>query len=347
MTANSLVLVTGVSGFLGAHVVHQLLEAGYRVRGTARSNKAEFVQKWYTQYGDRIEIVPLDDLIHSDYSSALRGVDAILHVAAPLAGRSATHAEQIDAAVEGTRNILEQAEIAGVTKFTLVSSIITALPISRFGEGPLVTDKASDWNPVTRDQGLSPEADVYTVYGAEKTVAEQYLWDFADKHPHMDCASVNPSFFLGPFAPEWRASEPGIPALSTDRILYSFLRPDGPLMERLTSIDVRDVARSLVLSLSAPPTSQVGRKRFVMTGPSIQPREAAEYIAHERHELQDRISEMWKKAGPAQETNIDNSRAKEVLGLEFTDWHKTVLEGVDALIAIEKEWKQQGWVPPQ
>ena len=25
--------VTGVSGFLGAHVVHQLLVAGYRVRG--------------------------------------------------------------------------------------------------------------------------------------------------------------------------------------------------------------------------------------------------------------------------------------------------------------------------
>ena len=99
---------------------------------------------------------------------------------------------------------MEQAERAGVTKFTLVSSIITAIPISRFGEGSLVTDKgrspiscqtitkthlASDWNPVTRDQGLSPEADVFTVYGAEKTVAEQYLWDFADKHPHMDCAS--------------------------------------------------------------------------------------------------------------------------------------------------------------
>lgn len=35
--AAPLVLVTGVSGFLGAHCAQQLLAAGYRVRGTVRS----------------------------------------------------------------------------------------------------------------------------------------------------------------------------------------------------------------------------------------------------------------------------------------------------------------------
>ena len=37
-----LVLVTGANGYLAAHVVQQLLESGYRVRGTVRNpNDAE------------------------------------------------------------------------------------------------------------------------------------------------------------------------------------------------------------------------------------------------------------------------------------------------------------------
>lgn len=35
--ANTTVLVTGASGFIGLHCVLQLLQQGYRVRGTVRS----------------------------------------------------------------------------------------------------------------------------------------------------------------------------------------------------------------------------------------------------------------------------------------------------------------------
>ena len=38
---SALVLVTGASGYLASHIVHQLLEKGYRVRGTVRSLKNE------------------------------------------------------------------------------------------------------------------------------------------------------------------------------------------------------------------------------------------------------------------------------------------------------------------
>lgn len=34
-----MVLVTGASGYVASHVVHNLLKAGYRVRGTVRSLK--------------------------------------------------------------------------------------------------------------------------------------------------------------------------------------------------------------------------------------------------------------------------------------------------------------------
>lgn len=56
----SLVLVTGVNGFIGSHVADQLLLAGYRVRGTVRSeSKGEWVKELFDKkYGEgKVEIV--------------------------------------------------------------------------------------------------------------------------------------------------------------------------------------------------------------------------------------------------------------------------------------------------
>ena len=47
------------------------------------------------------------------------------------------------------------------------------------------------------------------------------------------------------------------------------------------------------------------------------------------------------------ESNFDTSRVKEVLGFEFTDWHKTVDDAVDSLLALEKDWLSQGWTRPE
>lgn len=148
-------------------------------------------------------------------------------------------------------------------------------------------------------------------------------------------------------APEWDTIEPGPSALSTNHILYDLLRRNGTLRPNPSSVDVRDVARALVLSLNAPPTSQVGRKRILMSGEWFVPAEAVAYVAEMRPELKGRLNEAWKKEVMSPKNNIDNSRAKEVLGLELTDWRKTVLDGVDSLIALETEWKSRGWVPPQ
>ena len=95
--------VTGASGFVGSHVVSELLREGYTVRGfvhvpqsysveltfagivsAIRSHNAPRVSKSYESFGDRFTTVIIDDLVTSDLQAAVRGTRcadaAVLHL---------------------------------------------------------------------------------------------------------------------------------------------------------------------------------------------------------------------------------------------------------------------------
>lgn len=154
---------------------------------------------------------------------------------------------------------------------------------------------------------------------------------------------VNPPFFYGPFAPGWSNPEGSRSALSTNAMLYDLLCQDGPLPKRPTYIDVRDVARSLVNALDAPSTSQVGRKRILMTGEWFSAYEAVGYLSEVRPELRERMSKEAKRPTEKPVTKISNARAKEVLRLdEVTPWRKSVIDAVDDLVKLEAELAARG-----
>ena len=54
---------------------------------SARSGKADAVRASYTKYGDRVEIVVIDDLINGDFTDVLKDVYGVIHVASPFPGR--------------------------------------------------------------------------------------------------------------------------------------------------------------------------------------------------------------------------------------------------------------------
>ncbi|KAJ7440351.1 hypothetical protein B0H11DRAFT_2353660, partial [Mycena galericulata] len=214
---SELIFVTGASGFFGSHVVLQLLEKGYHVRAAARGTKADYLKSTYASYGDRFEIIKISDIAHDQFPEALAGVDAVIHSASPLPGR-AEPAALLAAAVEGTLNVIVQAEKAGVKRMVVTSSIATVLnPQDSF------TDQ--DWNPVTKEFALTGGNGMAT-YAASKKFAELALWEWADKHPHVEVTTLNPPIFYGPFTAHFPLPEPDFGALSTDLFLYNLLFPD-------------------------------------------------------------------------------------------------------------------------
>ena len=77
---SSTVLVTGAAGFIGSHVVRELLEQGFSVRGTVRNpTNAEFLKD--LSGAERLDIVQMDLLQPESVVSAVKGcVDVVLRI---------------------------------------------------------------------------------------------------------------------------------------------------------------------------------------------------------------------------------------------------------------------------
>ncbi|KAJ7753635.1 hypothetical protein DFH07DRAFT_904109 [Mycena maculata] len=336
---SELIFVTGATGFLGSHVVLQLLEKGYRVRAVARSAKADQLNIGYAGYGDRFEVVKITDIVHDQFPEALAGVDAVIHSASPLSGR-AEPAAMLATAIEGTLNVVVQAEKAGVRRIVVTSSIATVL-------NPKQSFTDQDWNPVTKETALSGENELVT-YAASKKFAELALWEWADKHPHVEVTTLNPTIFYGPFTSHFRSSipAPNFTALSTNVLLYKFLFPDGAFPWSPVHIDVRDVAKAHVRALTSPPTAEVGRKRIILSSPHGWPfQEIVNFIAAQRPALKSRLITATPPVFPADALPADFARVERVLGIKVSDFYtkeQTTLDAIDALVEVEDQWRSAG-----
>ncbi|SJK98706.1 uncharacterized protein ARMOST_01975 [Armillaria ostoyae] len=324
---SGLVFVTGGSGFIGFHILTQLLDSGYSVRAAARGKKIELLKKVLSvnYSSDRFEVVEVRDIASS--------VDGIIHAAAPLPGRVDPETA-FKSSVEGSLHILREAVKAKVHKIVVTGSVVT----HPYPQGPYGAD---DWNPVTKEQAIA-SGYPFTVYAAQKKYTDLAVVEFAEKHPEIDVTLVGPAYNFGSFAPgfEYLIPEPDLSALSTNESIYALLRPDNTeFPDAPGAIDVRDAARAHVLALQSPPSSDVGRKR-----------DALAIIAKERPELKDRLVDVavapeW----PSYTLPVEWQRIEDVLGLKadsFIPWEKTVLDAVDSLVRIEGLWKEKGFKVP-
>ena len=107
--SNKKVLVTGASGFIAKHIVRELLDKGYDVRGTIRSDKRK--AEIEALFPDAtIEFAKLDLMADEGWDDALAGVDVLMHTASPFPNGDPDDPEElIRPAVDGTLRALNAA----------------------------------------------------------------------------------------------------------------------------------------------------------------------------------------------------------------------------------------------
>ena len=74
-------LVTGASGFVAASLMHELLNNGYEVVGTVRSEaSANNIRKTHAKHGTNLSFVIVEDFsIPGAFDKAVQGVDGVCH----------------------------------------------------------------------------------------------------------------------------------------------------------------------------------------------------------------------------------------------------------------------------
>lgn len=123
------VLVTGATGYIGSHVVEELLAAGYKVRGTSRSTDkarplSDLMEKKFGK--GKLEIVEVPDMIAEDaYYEAVKGVSGIVHLASVVTFDSDPEAV-IPPTVKGALNALKAASTEPKVKSFVYTSSSTA-----------------------------------------------------------------------------------------------------------------------------------------------------------------------------------------------------------------------------
>jgi len=112
------VFLTGASGFLGGHLLHELLISGCEVRALSRRPESDAVISAAGGFPVRGALADQASL-----RVALSGCDAIFHAAADTSMRRLHAAAQTATNVQGTENLLRAGEAAGVATFVHTSSV--------------------------------------------------------------------------------------------------------------------------------------------------------------------------------------------------------------------------------
>jgi len=261
------VLVTGGSGFIGAHTILQLLASGHQVNTTVRDLKrgpevqAMLAEGGAVDPGAGLAFFAADLTADAGWSEAVAGCDYVLHIASPFPAAAPAHEDDLIApARDGALRVLRAARDAGVKRVVLTSSFAAI----GYGHKPRVTPYTEkDWTDLTGGDVMA--------YPKSKTIAERAAWDFiANEGGKLELSVVNP---VGVFGPVLGAD------YSTSIVLVKrFMEGSVPGCPRLWFglVDVRDVADLHIRAMTDPAAK--GERFLAVAGDFLEAIEVAEIL---------------------------------------------------------------------
>jgi nucleoside-diphosphate-sugar epimerase len=189
------ILVTGANGFVGKSFCAELLNQGHEVRAAVRTKVVPIKNVEVTIVGE------IDS--GTDWSTALRDVDVVVHLAARVHVMHDTVVDPLaefrKVNVDGTLHLALQAAKAGVKRFIFISSVKVNGEHTTLGR------------PFTEEDVANPQ----DAYGVSKLEAEQGLLQIAQQ-TGMEVVIIRPPLVYGTgvkanFANMMRAVKRGIP----------------------------------------------------------------------------------------------------------------------------------------
>jgi len=171
-------LVTGANGFIGRALCKKMLADGWQVRVAVRGATQ------MTALPSRVEGMQVGDIgPDTDWSKALNGVDAVVHLAARVHVMNEYSKDSLAAYryvnMAGTARLARMAAAAGVRRFVYLSTVKVN------GEG-----KAAPYTEKDDPEPTDP-------YGTSKWEAEKVLYEIADQ-TSMEMVVLRPPLVYGP-----------------------------------------------------------------------------------------------------------------------------------------------------
>ncbi|KAE8410785.1 hypothetical protein BDV36DRAFT_289295 [Aspergillus pseudocaelatus] len=296
------VLLTGANGFVASHILATLVERGYAVTATVRSqSKADEIIRTHPSWQGKVKFALVSDFTSQEslgviFQNAPTPLTHVIHTASPVKFVvEDIREDMIEPAVNGTTQILKSAiKYGGQTlkRFILLGSAGAVLNpfeyVSGKGDHPYTEN---DWNPVTVEEAVELKDDVVG-YTVSKAQAELHAWEIMKtEKPSFDLTVVNPSVITGPMIHPISGSKS---INETNRFVVASMidNPTTTVKDMrfpfLHHIDVRDVARIHVDLLSNP---AAGGKRILLVAQLMTPQLVVNAIRKNFPSLRDRVQE--------------------------------------------------------
>lgn len=189
VSTNQPILITGATGFLGAHVALEFLRSGYHVKGTYRSkssiDKASHIFSFYPDGGSlfsQIDWVNADLLCYDDVLQALSGISVVVHTAAEVSFNPRFKSRIVENNTRMAAYIVDACLENRVDKLCHISSIAA---IGSTYNGDLITEDTK-FASVKNQSG----------YSISKFYSEMEVW--RGINAGLNAQILNPSVILGP-----------------------------------------------------------------------------------------------------------------------------------------------------
>lgn len=314
----SRILVTGADGFIGSHLVEELVRQGRSVRAFVLYNSFDhwgWLDSVSPEVKDSIEVVAGDVRDRNCVDAALSGCTGVLHLAALIGIPYSYRAAQsyVDVNVHGTLNIVEAARAKGLEKVVVTSTSEV------YGTAQFV--------PITEEHPLVGQSP----YAATKIAADQLALSY-HKSFGVPVAVARPFNTYGP-RQSARAVIPTIVTQIADgarKIKLGALHPTRDLTF------VADTARGLIAVHDSP--KSVGEVINLGTGFEIAIGDLADLIAEVMDcpiEIESETERLRPAASEVERLCAATAKAERLLG-----W-QAQLQGIDGLrhgLAATVKW---------